>query len=105
MYTYMPRFWKAEWKRKWKSYAQKRLVGHYRGLTRSQRSRLRKLLKKARLDNKLSQRQAGELLGQDQMFISKIESGHRQVDFIEVEHLAQIYRKELSFFSTLRRIH
>jgi len=100
MSTYMPRLWKADWKRKRKSYKQKRRVGHYRYLAR----RLRKLLKQARLDNKLSQRQAGELLGQDQAFISKIESGKRQVDFLEMEHLAQIYGKELSFFSTLRRI-
>lgn len=101
----MPRFWKADAERKWKSYAQKRRIDHYRGLTRNQRSRLRKLLKQARLDNKLSQRQAGELLGQDQMFISKIESGKRQVEFVEVEHFAHIYGKRLSFFSTLPRIH
>jgi hypothetical protein len=97
----MSRFWKPDYKRKWKSYAHKRLVGHYRGLARRQRPLLRKLLKEARLDNKLNQKEAGKLLGQDQMFISKIESGKRQVEFVEVEHFAQIYGKRLSFFSTL----
>ena len=101
----MPRFWKADWKSKRKNYAQGKRIEHYRGLTVSQRSMLRKHLKQARLDNKMSQRQAGELLGQDQMFISKIESGMRQVEFIEVEHFAQIYRKPLSFFSTMRLTH
>lgn len=89
---------------KWKIYTQ-RGVEQYRGPEPSQRASLCKLLKQARLDNKLTQRQAGELLGQDQMFISKIESGKRQVGFIEMERFAQIYGKKLSFFSTLRRIH
>jgi transcriptional regulator with XRE-family HTH domain len=57
-----------------------------------------KLLKQARLDNKLTQLQAGELLGQDQIFISKVESGKRQVEFIEVEQFAEMYKKQLSFF-------
>ena len=96
----MARFWKPDAWRKWETFRQKRRVGHYRGLARRQRTLLRKRLKQARLDNDLTQRQAGELLGQDQMFISKIESGRRQVEFVEVEHFAEIYGKKLSFFST-----
>jgi hypothetical protein len=32
------------------------------------------------------------------IFISKAESGERRVDFVELQHLAKIYRKPLSFF-------
>jgi transcriptional regulator with XRE-family HTH domain len=69
-----------------------------------QRALLCKLLRQARLDNKLSQREAGELSGHDQTFISKIESGKREVDFVEVEHFARIYGKRLSFFSASSRM-
>ncbi len=79
-------------------------MGHYRGLTRRQRPLLRKFLKQAREEAKLKQSEAGELLGQDQSFISKIESGERQVEFVEVEQLAQIYRKPLAFFTTADRL-
>ena len=97
----VPRFWKADAERVWRSFAIKRSVGHYRKLSRSQRVRLRRLLKEARCDSHLNQKQAAEQLGQDQSFISKIESGKRQVEFVEVEQLAQIYRKQLAFFDTL----
>jgi transcriptional regulator with XRE-family HTH domain len=81
-----------------------RRMGHYRGLTRRQRPLLRKLLKQARQEAKLNQSDAGALLGQDQSFISKIESGNRQVEFVEVEQLAQIYHKPLAFFATVGRL-
>jgi transcriptional regulator with XRE-family HTH domain len=61
-------------------------------------------LKQAREKKHLTQREAGALLGQDQMFISKVESGKRQLEFVEVEHFAEIYGRRLSFFSTLGRI-
>jgi DNA-binding XRE family transcriptional regulator len=100
----MSRFWKDDWKRKPKSYAVKRRLGHYRGLTNRQRPLLRKLLKQARKEAKLNQSEAGERLGQDQSFISKIESGKRQVEFVEVEQIAQLYRKPLAFFATSDRL-
>ena len=31
-------------------------------------------------------------------FLSKCESGERRVDFVELQHLARIYRKPLSYF-------
>ena len=39
-----------------------------------------------------------EKLGRPQSFVSKFESGERRVDFVELQHLAKIYRKPLSFF-------
>ena len=76
----------------------------YRGLTRSQRVLLRSLLKQARLSAGLNQGQAGDLLGQDQSFISRIESGDRCVEFSEIEQLAEIYRQPVSFFETLSKL-
>jgi|SRR6185437_4813646 hypothetical protein len=89
-----------QWRRKRRKFVVERNMGHYRKLMKMQRRALRTLLKQVRLDAKLDQRQAGELLGQDQTFISKIERGERQVEFVEVAHFAHIYRKPLSFFTT-----
>jgi hypothetical protein len=96
----MARFSRADDMRFWGTRARERLYKHYRGLSRKQRIRLRANLKEAREHVGLDQRKAAALLGQDQSFISKIESGKRQVEFVEVEHFAEIYKKPLSFFST-----
>jgi hypothetical protein len=37
-------------------------------------------------------------LGRPQSFLSKCESGERRVDFVELQHLARVYRKPLSYF-------
>jgi hypothetical protein len=37
-------------------------------------------------------------MSRPQSFVSKAESGERRVDFIELRHLAKIYKKPLSFF-------
>jgi hypothetical protein len=34
--------------------------------------------------------------------VSKAESGERRVDFVELQLLARIYRKPISFFQTIR---
>jgi len=57
-------------------------------------------LKKARIAAKLSQGEAGKLLGQDQTFISKLESSVRYAEFLDIENLAALYNKPLEFFST-----
>ena len=63
---------------------------HYRALL----SRL----KEARIDAGLTQVRAARKLSKPQSFISKIESGERRIDFIEMQFLAKLYRKKLSFF-------
>ena len=40
------------------------------------------------------------MLGRPQSFVSKFESGEREVDFVELQHLARIYKKSFSFFET-----
>jgi hypothetical protein len=96
----MPRFQKT----KRKSYTLNRRLGRYRRLTRRPRRLVGKLLRQARQEAKLNQSEAGALLGQDQTFVSKIECGLRQVEFVEVEQLALIYRKPLAFFATVGRL-
>jgi transcriptional regulator with XRE-family HTH domain len=56
------------------------------------------LLKKARLDAGLTQKNAAEKLNRPQSFVSKIESGERRVDVVELKELAEIYQKNLSYF-------
>ncbi len=55
-------------------------------------------LKEARESAGLTQAEVARLMSQPQSFISKAESGERRVDFIELRHLAKIYKKPLSFF-------
>jgi transcriptional regulator with XRE-family HTH domain len=57
-----------------------------------------KRLKQARLDAELTQEEVAKLLSRPQSFISKSESGERRVDFVELLHLAKIYKKPISFF-------
>jgi ribosome-binding protein aMBF1 (putative translation factor) len=55
-------------------------------------------LKQARQDVGLTQVEASRKLSRPQSFISKCESGERRVDFVELQELARIYKKPLSFF-------
>jgi transcriptional regulator with XRE-family HTH domain len=57
-----------------------------------------KRLKQAREEAHLTQVQVAKLLSRPQSFVSKSESGERRVDFVELRHLAKIYRKPISFF-------
>lgn len=60
-------------------------------------------LVQARKDAGLTQVQVARRLGKANSFISKCELGERRVDFVELEQLAKIYEKDLSFFTTLRK--
>ncbi len=55
-------------------------------------------LKLARVENKLDQSEAARMLGTTQSFISKVESGQRRVDVIQLQEFAKIYRKKLAYF-------
>jgi transcriptional regulator with XRE-family HTH domain len=58
----------------------------------------RERLIKARKDAKLTQGEVNELIGKPHSFISKCELGERRVDFVELQMLAKIYGKSISFF-------
>jgi transcriptional regulator with XRE-family HTH domain len=59
-------------------------------------------LKAARHDADLTQVEAAELLRKPQSYVSKIESGERKVDAIELQYLARLYKKPLSYFEVKR---
>lgn len=49
-------------------------------------------VKRARLDSGMTQKEAAIKFGRNQSFISKIESGERRIDVIELAQLMRIYR-------------
>lgn len=51
--------------------------------------RVRALLRAIRLEKDLRQVEVAERLEQDQSFVSKYESGERQLDFVEVAEICQ----------------
>jgi len=57
-----------------------------------------KRLRQARLEADLDQTQAARLLQKTQSYVSRIESGQRRVDIVQLKEFAQIYKKSLSFF-------
>jgi transcriptional regulator with XRE-family HTH domain len=60
--------------------------------------RFLKRLRQARLDAKLTQPQVAAALRRPQSYVSKCESGERRVDVIELQDLAMLYRKPISYF-------
>lgn len=55
-------------------------------------------LKKARTEAGLDQKKVAELLGKTQSYISKIESGQRKIDIVQLKEFAKIYKKKIDFF-------
>ncbi len=65
--------------------------------TKEYRELLQKL-KKARQSSGLSQVEVAKKLEKPQSFVSKIESGERRVDIVELKQISKIYKKDLKFF-------
>ena len=61
-------------------------------------TRFRERLRRARLDARMSQAQLASLLGKPQSFVSKVESGERRLDFVELQMLVHILGKPISYF-------
>lgn len=55
-------------------------------------------LKKARLDANLDQNKVAKLLERSQSYISKVESGQRRIDIIQLKEFGKIYKKDLDYF-------
>lgn len=55
-------------------------------------------LKKARKEAGLDQEKVAKLLGVSQSYISKVESGQRRIDLIQLKEFAKVYKKNMSFF-------
>lgn len=57
-----------------------------------------KRLKQARFDVGLDQKQVADILKKTQSYVSKIESGQRRIDVIQLKNFAKIYKKDLGYF-------
>ena len=57
-----------------------------------------KRLKEARLKAGLDQVDVAKKLGRTQSYVSKIESGQRRFDVLQLKEFARIYKKPLDFF-------
>ena len=57
-----------------------------------------KRLKRARIEDGLSQQEVAYKLKKPQSYISKTERGERRIDIVELHELARIYKKKISFF-------
>ena len=55
-------------------------------------------LRRAREEAQLKQAEVARLLGKPQSFVSKVESGERRLDIIELQLFARIYEKPLTYF-------
>jgi len=55
-------------------------------------------LKKARIEAGFDQEQVAKLLGKTQSYISKIETGQRRIDVVQLKEFAKIYNKKTSYF-------
>lgn len=56
---------------------------------------------KARKHAKLRQQDAARKLGRTQSYVSKIESGQRRIDTVQLKELAAVYKKKIRFFIRL----
>jgi len=54
-------------------------------------------LKQSRVDAGLSQQEVAKRLKKPQSYISKIESGERRLDVIEIKKLAEMYKKTIDY--------
>lgn len=55
-------------------------------------------LKEARIELGLGQVEVAEKLGRTQSYVSKIESGQRRFDVLQLKEFAKLYKKPLDFF-------
>ncbi len=57
-----------------------------------------KRLKQARVEAGLGQVEVAKKLGKTQSYLSKIESGQRRFDVLQLKEFAKLYKKDISFF-------
>ena len=55
-------------------------------------------LKTARIEAGLSQAEIAKSLGKTQSYLSKIESGQRRFDVLQLKEFAKLYKKPLDYF-------
>ena len=68
------------------------------GIYGSEHERIVARLRRARLDAGLGQTDVAGKIGKTQSYVSKIESGQRKVDVLQLKELAELYGKPLGYF-------
>ena len=63
-------------------------------------TRISEKLKMAREELNFTQQQVAKLLNRPQSYVSRCESGIKQLDIQELELFAQIYKKPITYFFT-----
>ncbi len=69
-----------------------------RGLYQDEHQKIVERLKQARLDAGLGQVEVAEKLGRTQSYVSKIESGQRRFDVLQLKEFAKVYKRPFDFF-------
>ena len=65
--------------------------------TEEHKNLIKKLLS-ARLSAKLDQKTAAKRLNKSQSYISKMESGQRRVDLVQLKQIAEAYGRNIEYF-------
>jgi len=65
--------------------------------SKEHKSVVEKLIK-ARHEADFDQVEVAKKLGRSQSYLSKIESGQRKIDVIQLKKIAKIYNKEINYF-------
>ena len=60
-------------------------------------------LRKARMDAGLTQKQVAKELKKPQSYVSKVESGERRVDVVELKDFSRIYKKPITAFINTKK--
>jgi transcriptional regulator with XRE-family HTH domain len=55
-------------------------------------------LKRARKESGLDQKDVANLLGVSQSYISKMESGQKRIDIVQLKRFAKVYKKKIDYF-------
>ena len=64
----------------------------------SDHKKIAECLKKARIDAGLGQVEVAKKLGKTQSYLSKIESGQRRFDVLQLKEFAKLYKRPLEYF-------
>ena len=59
-------------------------------------------MKLARIEAEMTQKDVADKLNIQQSLISRIESGQRRVDIVELKRFAKLYGKSIDFFTKIK---
>ena len=69
-----------------------------RSIYQKEHQKIVERLKKARLEAGLGQVEVAGKLGRTQSYVSKIESGQRRFDVLQLKEFAKLYKKPIDYF-------